>query len=334
MQAALRPMNLGEILDRTFEIYRKNFLLFAGIAALPATLVLAIHLADIGWVHTDRWFGPANQDQGTRIAAGWFLAYGYYHISGFLGTLFLPAFVSAVSRNLFNERNSILGSLRTLGARWRTYLWLAFLKICAQLVVPEGLTIGMLFVSAWIFIKLGMRGDGAQFAVLMFALIAALATAFYWIGACLAFAFPAATLEEMSAWKGLKRSRKLTRGTRGRIFVAFIMAIACALVLHGLVALLAWWIATLFYRGHTSSGYNQQLYAFVVHFFYAMVGTVVGPLYPIAVTLLYYDQRSRKEGFDVELMMNAAGLMTPAATVSADAANLPPPARPVEASRK
>ena len=27
----LRPLSLGEILDRTFSIYRKNFLLFAGI---------------------------------------------------------------------------------------------------------------------------------------------------------------------------------------------------------------------------------------------------------------------------------------------------------------
>jgi hypothetical protein len=37
---------------------------------------------------------------------------------------------------------------------------------------------------------------------------------------------------------------------------------------------------------------------------------VAGPLYPIAVTLLYYDQRSRKEGYDVEVMMEAAGLGT------------------------
>jgi len=41
-----------------------------------------------------------------------------------------------------------------------------------------------------------------------------------------------------------------------------------------------------------------------------VIGAVVGPLYPIAVTLFYYDQRSRKEGFDVEIMMEAAGLET------------------------
>jgi hypothetical protein len=36
MTATLRPMNLGEILDRTFQIYRARFWVFLGIAALPA----------------------------------------------------------------------------------------------------------------------------------------------------------------------------------------------------------------------------------------------------------------------------------------------------------
>jgi len=31
----LRPLSLGEILDRTFSLYRNNFLLFFGITAIP-----------------------------------------------------------------------------------------------------------------------------------------------------------------------------------------------------------------------------------------------------------------------------------------------------------
>jgi hypothetical protein len=41
-----------------------------------------------------------------------------------------------------------------------------------------------------------------------------------------------------------------------------------------------------------------------------LIAAVVGPLYPIAITLLYYDKRARREGFDVEIMMQAAGLDT------------------------
>ena len=31
----LRPLSLGELLDRTFFLYRRHFLLFVGIAAMP-----------------------------------------------------------------------------------------------------------------------------------------------------------------------------------------------------------------------------------------------------------------------------------------------------------
>jgi hypothetical protein len=43
----------------------------------------------------------------------------------------------------------------------------------------------------------------------------------------------------------------------------------------------------------------------VVQFF---TNTVVGPMYGIGLTLFYYDQRVRKEGYDIEWMMQAAGM--------------------------
>ena len=36
---------------------------------------------------------------------------------------------------------------------------------------------------------------------------------------------------------------------------------------------------------------------------------LIGPIYSIGLTLFYYDQRIRKEGYDIEWMMQAAGLL-------------------------
>ena len=312
MQAALRPMNLGEILDRTFAIYRKKFLLFVGIAALPATVMLAIHIVDIGWVHTDRLFGVTDATQGGKIALSWLLAYGYYHISGFLALLFLPSFVRLASCEVFGERTTIVASLRFALARWRRYLWLAFLKWTAVLILPEALAFGVFFGIGTLEDKLGLLGDSPDaFAIVTLLLpIPAGIILFLWAGASLSLVFPAAALEEISAWKSLRRSWKLTKGSRGRIFVAWIMVFACAMVLELLAAFLIWWIATLLYAGRNYAGFNRQVYTVVSYFFYAMIAAVVGPLYPIAVTLFYFDQRVRQEGFDVEMMMEAAGLGT------------------------
>ena len=41
----LRPLSLGDILDRTFSLYRRHFLLFMGISGIPQVLVLALNLS-------------------------------------------------------------------------------------------------------------------------------------------------------------------------------------------------------------------------------------------------------------------------------------------------
>jgi len=43
----LRPLSLGEILDRTFTLYRRHFLLFMGISGIPLLLVLALRMVQI-----------------------------------------------------------------------------------------------------------------------------------------------------------------------------------------------------------------------------------------------------------------------------------------------
>jgi hypothetical protein len=50
------------------------------------------------------------------------------------------------------------------------------------------------------------------------------------------------------------------------------------------------------------------LYPFLTHALNTAIASLIGPIYPIALTLFYYDQRIRREGFDIEQMMAAAGL--------------------------
>jgi hypothetical protein len=55
----------------------------------------------------------------------------------------------------------------------------------------------------------------------------------------------------------------------------------------------------------------------------AIVAILVGPIFPIAATLFYYDQRIRREGFDIEWMMSAAGMNAPVAGAESIAAEEP-----------
>jgi hypothetical protein len=45
MTRALRPLSLSQVLDETFDIYRRNWLLFVGISALPNLVLLLLQIA-------------------------------------------------------------------------------------------------------------------------------------------------------------------------------------------------------------------------------------------------------------------------------------------------
>jgi hypothetical protein len=79
-------------------------------------------------------------------------------------------------------------------------------------------------------------------------------------------------------------------------------------------------VATFKHHGDLPVGIRalQQIVAFFTNAF-------VGPIYATGLTLFYYDQRVRKEGFDIEWMMQAAGwTVRPAAPESASVPGLPP----------
>jgi hypothetical protein len=63
------------------------------------------------------------------------------------------------------------------------------------------------------------------------------------------------------------------------------------------------------------------------------VQALTKPVYGIALMLFYFDQRIRLEGFDIEWMMQRAGLVVPAAPAAEPAPWMPPgePVAPAEA---
>jgi hypothetical protein len=55
-------------------------------------------------------------------------------------------------------------------------------------------------------------------------------------------------------------------------------------------------------------GPGTQALSQVLGFF---TNSFLGPIWAAGITLFYYDQRVRKEGYDIEWMMQAAGLTGP-----------------------
>jgi hypothetical protein len=114
---------------------------------------------------------------------------------------------------------------------------------------------------------------------------------------------PACTVENLKPRAAIKRSISLSKGSRGRIFMLGLLTIVIQI---GLAALTQGFfiLAGIRHKGMLPLWMSvlQQLLAFLTN-------TFVGPIYATGFTLFYFDQRIRKEGFDIEHMMQAAGMM-------------------------
>jgi hypothetical protein len=118
----------------------------------------------------------------------------------------------------------------------------------------------------------------------------------YWAGVY-GLAVPAAVLEDITGSQAISRSKDLTRDSVGRIIVVYflttiftigmLVALDAGLNLIGLAA--------------SPKTLNKQVLDQVLT---TLGGILFGPVTAIALTLAYYDQRVRKEAFDIDHMMS------------------------------
>jgi hypothetical protein len=134
-------------------------------------------------------------------------------------------------------------------------------------------------------------------------------------------AIPACVVEKMKARAAIRRSIELAKGSWGRIF---LLALLVGIIKLGLVAVTQFFIFVAAFR-HPGQLPGPGLLSLsqIMGFF---TNTFLGPIWATGITLVYYDQRVRKEGYDIEWMMQAAGLTPPPPAELPAATNPPQPA--------
>lgn len=254
MITILRPLSTSELLDRTFHLYRNNFLVLLGVVAIPQLLVLAFQLLLANTV-----FGNAPRTLGLLTLPLWVLGL-------VCGGVSQAATVFVVSNVHLERPVRMREAFGRVGKDVLRVVWVSFI---VSLIVVFGL---LLLVVPGI----------------------------YW-GLKYALAIPVTVLEGSSLTESLSRSADLTEGSRGRIFVISILFTILASVVNICVQY-AFGIKSIFLGGHLPAGFTSIRFALISISAFVTRG-LVGPLLTIAMTLVYYDQRVRKEGFDLQLMI-------------------------------
>jgi type IV secretory pathway TrbD component len=293
MRAELRPSSLGEILDRTAQMYRSHFLLYFGIATVSYAAVLVLHLLASVLLFSHH-VSNAKQLGGLSLL----VSSGIGMIAILPISIAMAAVMRAVAMNYLGQSTTIGGAYAGIRQHWYRYI-LIMMAMYSYATVPAALVIG---VTAAIVAAVP-RSVGRNLIVgLMVVLVfAAFAAAFWWMLRWL-LAVPASLMEGLPVHRSLKRSALLTKGARGRIFVMLLLVGAVMMVIQYAIQIPMF---VLMWKSRGVPTLATMIVASLGTFF---SGSFVLPIYSIALTLFYYDQRIRKEGYDVEwLMEQAAG---------------------------
>jgi hypothetical protein len=259
----LRPLTTGELLDRTFSLYREHFLLFVGIVALPRLIALAVRLSSIS----------LRSQTGLSAALG-VAAWGFIFaiVSLIVAAASQAATVVAVSQLHLGRPTSVSEAYSRVKGR-------ILRVVLLTIVVGIGVGVGVLLLVV----------PGIIFTMM-------------W-----SLAVPVTVLEDRGIIDSISRSSELTKGSRWRIFVVWILFIVLSV---GVALLLEWPIGLIAGNaGRGAAAAGGVLVASAVVDFISQC--LVGPLATIAFSLLYYDQRVRKEAFDLQHMMETLDLAQP-----------------------
>jgi uncharacterized membrane protein len=215
---------------------------------------------------------------------------------------------------------------------WR-YTFLLFLEGLIVYAAPIAVWTALIAISA-VGAAVGQSAglnsltSGALFALAIFLVITGLAAYVVWMLLRLCLAFPACVVEQIPATAALKRSSALSKGTKGRIFLLYILGLALNwLVSIGITVPLTIVMAQIPDSGsakHAAAAGTATI--LIIYGTGFIVQALIKPIYGIALTLFYYDQRIRQEGFDIEWMMQRAGMVVP--PVTASEAQQPIPVQP------
>ena len=283
----IRPMNFGEILDAALVIYRRHFGLFLKLAvivlAVPVLLLVYISARFVGSFMT----------QTPNIAGLLYLV--PVGILYYLASLVLTAGTIRIIADSYLGRAPRLQDALALGVE----------KLWSLVVVGlgKGVIVFLVAMAAGVVIAvLGVAAKGAGAAAVLL-LVAAGAAGAWLVGFVLCgygVTTPVVVLEELgSSFDAFGRSWDLTRSFKLKVLG---LAVVAVLLFN---ALPSWVLQALSVVARAALPPLSIALAALA----TVVPVLLTPAVAAVITLMYYDLRVRREGFDLQMLSRQMGIV-------------------------
>ena len=298
----LRPLGVGDVVDRVFNLYRGRPLLFLALAAIPylvlflliGAMVLAfagalaaiVPLLDALVTEPERAFGGASAPNlRPDIAPGAMATVGVLVLVAILAAIIL---LSTQSASLIEAAAARYLSRETsIGAAFRAGL------VAAPRVILAGIAVFVAFVLLWLGLLVIFFVTRNAVVAIVGSLAGVVASVFLF--ASWLVAPVVATLERLGPIAALRRAWSLSAGHRWRILGLQLLLVILQAVVSTLISFV--FIAA-FIGDRTVQLVAQQLTNVLATIAWA-------PVEWAAFTVFYFDLRVRKEALDLQLAAEA-----------------------------
>jgi hypothetical protein len=285
----LRPLSTGEILDRTFSLYRGHFWLYVGLSALAAAVTTLGSIARLSFLGTGQRIATGGGPKVMIISAIAAIVMAILYFAAYSVTQ--AATISAVSAVYLGHETSIGSALRTVLGHWRRYVLIVLWQIWSAGWIALALIMPAFFI--W---GLGIKSLNWVAATLtFFSILSVIYGVIAYIRNSLGIA--ASVVENLRVRAAMRRSKRLTEGHKGRIFLLLLLLYVLSIV----GAAFQMPFAILLVKSHAGQKIASEGLSLLVAF---VTNSLIGPVGAIAFCLFYIDERVRKEGFDIEALMD------------------------------
>ena len=253
----LRPLEIGDLLDETFRMYRRHFLLFAGISA-----ILAIPSAASSGFSWFAAFGSIFSTAGAPTSDTTYIESQLAQVAVLLLNLLLAPFTYGAV--IYAACESALGRRVSAGAIFMAILR-RYLPLMGFLLLIGLMAVMFCLIPLWIWIWVN------------------------WIAVV-----PMMFVENIGLGAAMSRSWRLLTGRWWRTFlIIFLIWVLTVVVRWALVAFAVVPLAAL------SFFFSSYILLAISGAVTVVVDALVNPIFQIAIVLVYFDLRVRREALDL-----------------------------------
>ena len=296
----LEPMKVGKIFGRSFKLYLANFLRFLAILAVVYIPVAALRMPYM--LHKAAEKAAQTQDK-IGLWESFVLDLSPSILLGFLATVVgfvsSAAIFTSISGHYLGKDIGFGQAYRLVWTKIKTIL-MASLVWTGIMIVPLALLPSMEIMS--IGRELESASIGIALPCITTVVLMALPVAILIITLWFALTVQCIMADGLSAWQSMKRSKGLVKGNMWRVFGLGMILMVISLA----VGWIAGWRDDLLLKTLVRGSVTNA--AALKHLRLTLVSTLFGPLFPVAMSLLYYDLRARKKNFKLELEKAAKNL--------------------------